>query len=124
MKSKIQRFQKIIVKRVRGARGVLFDIRGTKYEVRFENISIRLSTTTRSPLEIEDSTIPKNNSKESLEGLGVCDSKITIIFTNPNPNSNDKTKNHPLQPKANCTSKKAPQRIYRNRNLPLVKTKK
>ncbi len=65
MKSKIQRFQKIIVKRVRGARGVWFDIRGTKYEVWFENISIRLSTTTRSPLEIEDSTIPKNNSKES-----------------------------------------------------------
>ena len=26
----------------------------------FENVSIRVSTTTRSPLEIEDSTIPKS----------------------------------------------------------------
>ncbi len=31
----------------------------------FENVPSRLSMTTRSPLEIEVSTIPKNNIKES-----------------------------------------------------------
>ena len=39
---------------------IIYDIRGTMFEMyQFENVPIRVSSTTRSPLEIEDSTIPK-----------------------------------------------------------------
>jgi hypothetical protein len=41
---------------------IIYDIRGTIFEMyQFENVAIRVSSTARSPLEIEDSTIPKNN---------------------------------------------------------------
>ena len=39
---------------------IIYDIRGTIFEMyQFENVAIRVSSTARSPLEIEDSTIPK-----------------------------------------------------------------
>ena len=39
---------------------IIYDIRGTIFEMyQFENVAIRVSSTTRSPFEIEDSTIQK-----------------------------------------------------------------
>lgn len=55
-------------------RFTIFDLRFDNVAIwKFENEIIRLSSARRSPLEIEDSTIPKKNQyKLELEGLGVC----------------------------------------------------
>ena len=49
--------------RIDEVRFTIYDLQYTKYDLgmyQFENVPIRVSKSTRSPLQIEDSTIPKN----------------------------------------------------------------